>query len=114
MKKMILFLMLTLMLPMLAYADPWLVCDPYPIGEKPDYFIVTFNNVPQPQIAYQEQVMSDGNTYALLMDLAGIPEGNLNFTATAHNIWGPSDPSDPYQAVKKLPGKPLNMDLKKQ
>ena len=115
MKKIILIALCLLFWgPKIASADPWLVCDVYPEGEAPDYFVVTFNGVEKPPIEYQEAVMSDGITHALLMDVANVPEGPLAFTAVACNFWEDcSDSSDPYQRERKLYGKPGNKTLKR-
>ncbi len=94
MKKLIL---LILLIPMIATAAPFLVCDA-PLPEQE----ITYYNV------YKDAVLEgtfDGEV--LHYDLAGITPGAYNWTAEACNVWGCSLTSDPYISPSGA-GQPLN------
>jgi len=82
-----------------AYAEPFLVCD------DPD---------PTEQVTGYE-CFQDGNTLGILpaplnYDLDGITPGQYDFTCVAINIWGASQPSDPYVSPTSTTP-PLNINM---
>jgi len=70
-----------------ALAGPFLVCDP---NENTDTYDVYMDGV---LVKADIQAQADGS---LRWDLAGIVPGQYTWTASACNLWGCSDQSNPY------------------
>ena len=88
---------IVLLLPVLAFANPFLVCDPQ--TNVTNYVITGDINVTVPATD-----LGDG-TVRLQYDLAGITEGTFKLEVKAKNIWGESI-SVPFDFVKALPAAP--------
>lgn len=85
------------LLPAIAFASPFLVCDPMTGVEQTQ---VTLDGEPQGWVPYAEQDFG-GTTYCVLMDLAGLANGSHTATAEADwGVWGASDPSVPFDFSK--------------
>lgn len=109
MKKILAVFIVMALLPSLAAAEPFLVCDPM---TNVDQTRVTVSGSQEPWQDYTEATV-DGVTYCVLMDLAGIPEGSYIATAAARNIWGESSESDPFDFTKTVPTGVVSIDLKR-
>lgn len=106
MKKLLIAIMVIL-LPVLAYASPFIVCDPYPTTvEQPDYFNVTLDGGAVVQST--PQAVTGG--LRLHFDLSGISNGTHNMTVAACNEWGCSS-TVPFGFTKAVPGAPANTRL---
>ena len=85
------FCLMTLLLPVLAFGAPFLVCDPNPGAET---IILEINGVEMPEFAAE----IDGS---LKYDLAGLAEGNFTVRARAEfGVWGWSEYSLPFDFTK--------------
>ena len=111
MKKSLLAILVVLLFAGPALADPWLVCDTYAAGEKPDGFKYTLDSGTEVSVAYSERVFGTENT-AVICDLAGVTTGNHNISVKAWNIWGDSA-SVPFALSKSLPGGPSHYRFRK-
>lgn len=107
MKKLALLALLLFATP--AWAGPFVICDPYPPGAVPTKFQVTYDGVTT-EVPYIEAVF-DGETKAVLKDLAGIPMGAHAVTAKACDIWGCTDDSVPLEFTKELLSVPFGLGL---
>ena len=87
-----------------VFAAPFLVCDPQ---SNTDEYIIIFDGTEE-IVAYNEQ--PEG--YVILKDLVGIAEGSHHIEIKARNMWGESI-AVPFDFTKVLPGKPINIELKK-
>ncbi len=76
----ILSFLVFLMIPVLAWGSPFLVCDPYPATDGVDSFGVTINDADP--IDSPAEMMLDGTTY-LHFDTASLPPGLYSFQVTA-------------------------------
>jgi len=95
--------LMALLLPVLAFGNPFLVCDP-----QTD---VTFYRVAidgQEPIESPAQDLGDG-TVRLYYDLDSIAVGSHIVQVAAHNEWGCSNYSDPFDFTKAIPETPLNL-----
>jgi hypothetical protein len=113
MKKLLAILSI-LLIPAVASADPFLGGDPNLINA--DKSQVEFDGTWEPAVIVagctQKQVgcvWTDANNvqHYLFRDLAGITDGA--HTARARfisNVWGESEPSDPFDFTKSRPAKP--------
>ena len=82
-----------------ANAAPFLVCDDPPAAEQVTGYEVFQNGT------------SLGTVPAPLhFDLQGVVPGAYDFTATAINAWGASQPSDPYVSPASAT-QPLNVNM---
>jgi hypothetical protein len=72
--------------PAIALAGPFLVCDPPDPAEQ-----VTSYTIYKDGEVFAENVPAPMN-----YDLNGLAPGQYTWTATAHNVWGASEPSNPY------------------
>jgi len=91
---------IALFVPALAFASPFLVCDPQ--TNVTHYVISGDINVTVPATD-----LGDG-TVRLQYDLAGITEGTFNLEVKAKNVWGESV-AVPFDFVKALPAVPSNI-----
>jgi len=92
-----LFIGIFLLIPSLAFAEPFLVCDPQ---TNVTHYVITGDiNVTVPATD-----LGDG-TVRLQYDLNGIAEGTVNLELKAKNIWGESV-AVPFDFVKALPAVP--------
>ena len=96
--------LMALLLPVLAFGAPFLICDPNPGAEK---IILEINSVEMPEFAAE----TDGS---LRYDLAGIAEGDFTIRAKAGNIWGWSEYSVPFNFTKSLPQAPMGLRVSGQ
>jgi len=88
---------IALLLPVLAFASPFLVCDPQ---TNVTHYVITGDiNVTVPATD-----LGDG-TVRLQYDLAGITEGTFTIEVKAKNVWGESV-TCPFDFVKALPAVP--------
>jgi len=88
---------IALLLPVLAFASPFLVCDPQ---TNVTHYVITGDiNVTVPATD-----LGDG-TVRLQYDLAGITEGTFTIEVKAKNVWGESV-TVPFDFVKALPAVP--------
>jgi hypothetical protein len=87
MKTLILFMVLILS-PMIAFASPFVISDPYPLdGAQPDGFKGTLNGV---AFDIPADMTTDGLRYFRL-DLAGKWQtGKNTLVVRAYNVWGES------------------------
>ena len=69
-----------------------------PVGAAP--FLVCDDPAPTEQVTsyemFQDGVSLGVTPAPMHFDLQGVTPGAYDFTAIAINVWGPSDPSDPY------------------
>ena len=99
MKKLILTILIVLM-PCLAFANPFLVCDPNPGAET---IILEINGLEMPEFPAE----ADGS---LKYDLAGLAEGNFSVRAKAEfGVWGWSEYSVPFNFTKPSIQAPLGL-----
>lgn len=85
---------IVLLVPVLAFASPFLVCDPQ---TNVTHYVITGDiNVTVPATD-----LGDG-TVRLQYDLNGITEGTFNIQVKAKNVWGESV-IVPFDFVKALP-----------
>jgi hypothetical protein len=111
MKKFLLAVVVVMLLAGPALADPWLVCDPYPTGDKPDGFKYVLDTGTEVSVAYSERLFGTENV-AVVCDLATVTTGNHNIGVKAWNIWGDSA-SVPFAFSKSLPGGPSHYRFRK-
>lgn len=113
MKKLLIAVLLidTLLFSGIALADPWLVCDPYATGDKPDGFKYVLDTGSEVSVAYSERIFGTENC-AVVCDLAGATTGNHNISVKAFNVWGDSA-SVPFAFSKSLPGGPSHYRFRK-
>jgi hypothetical protein len=85
-------------------AEPlYLVCDVPPADQR-----ITQYDIFQDDVFFTNTLAeSDGS---LKWELVGVTPGKYTWTVKAINVWGPSDPSDPYISPA-LAGKPLGVKL---
>jgi hypothetical protein len=84
-------LLLSLLLPVSGICSPFLVCDRAPDDQEVSSYIIYANGV---QVA--TALVSQDPQYGFMYDLQGADTGKITFTATATNIRGTSDQSDPF------------------
>ena len=100
MKKLTLTIgLIIILIGSLAFADPFLVCDDPPAEQQ-----VTGYE------CFQDGVSIGTTPAPLNFDLAGITPGTYNFTCVAFNVWGVSQPSDPYISPP-IVGPPSNLNI---
>lgn len=99
MKKFILLAVLAILLVgVQVFAQPYLVCDPYPsTAPQPTSFVLTFDGGAPIEVAIQTN--TDG-TIQLHYDLISLSAGAHTVVAQAKNLWGVSDPSAPFAFTK--------------
>jgi len=95
------------LLPAFAMANPFLVCDPQ---TDVDEYEVIFDGAPT-YVPYAETDVG-GETVVILMDLAGISNGNHHIEVNARNIWGHSV-NVPFDFNKTVPGAPAGIGLRR-
>lgn len=96
-------LAIILMLPALALAAPFLVCDPSTVdGSEPTAFVVTLNGT-----TYAAPAVATGtNQVYLHLDLSGKVAANNTATVKAQNVWGDSAQSAPFVFKAGAPAAP--------
>jgi len=92
-----LFIGFFLLIPALAFADPFLVCDPQ---TNVTHYVITGDI----DVTVPATDLGDG-TVRLQYDLAGITEGTFNLEVKAKNVWGESV-TVPFDFAKALPAVP--------
>lgn len=99
-----------LLMPLMAQADPWLVCAPYPAtAVQPTEFVVTISGIPAPILSPAVAVTGG---VALKLDLGPLNlSGTKTFTAKARNAWGESVASLPFVSVTGVPTAPSGLGL---
>ena len=103
-KKTAIFIFALLLLPTLAFAAPFLVCDPQPKTDVTHYVITGDINVTIPA-----KDLGDG-TVRLVYDLGNVAEGPYDLQVKAKNEWGESV-AVPFDFVKALPVVPENIRI---
>jgi len=93
------FALMALLLPVLAFGNPFLVCDPQ---EGVTYYDLEINGTMTEGIPAE----ADGS---IKYDLAGITEGDYTVRARCYNLWEVSDWSLPLDFTKAVPGKPTSL-----
>ena len=93
-----LFLGLFLLIPLLAFAEPFLVCDPQ---TNVTHYVITIDSVATEVLAFD----LGNDTVMLRYDLNGISTGTHNTSVKAKNIWGESV-TVPFVFVKAIPAVP--------
>lgn len=83
-------------------AEPFLVCDPAPEGEKVTSYVLTINGAEVETVA------------PMHYDLVGLPAGDYEITARAKNVWEVSEISVPLNFTKAPPSVPAGMELSSQ
>ena len=104
------FVFLLVFFPAVCFAEPFLVCDPMTDATETQ---VTLDGNQGAWVPYLEQQMEDGNTYCVLLDLAGLTNGSHTVTAKARNFWGESAPSNPFVFGKQDAPVPGGFGLKR-
>ena len=113
MKKCLLIVSLVLF-PVLAFASPFLVCDPYLTGEiQPTHFSVIVDG--QPEVLSPSEVLGDGSV-RLHYDLVGVTQGSHQVEVRAviiDPVWGRTDSaSSPFDFTRPgFPGAVPNLKL---
>lgn len=91
---------MALLLPVLAFGGPFLVCDPNPGAQK---IILEINGLEMPEFPAE----IDGS---LKYDLAGLAEGAFTVRAKAgFGVWGWSEYSVPFNFTKPSIQAPLGL-----
>lgn len=87
--------LLLAMLPFVANAAPFLICDPYPsTGAQPSEFVVTISGITTPIVTPAVDVAGGK---AMRLDLGPLNlSGAKTVTAKARNAWGESAASSPF------------------
>jgi len=93
------FCLMALLLPALAFGNPFLVCDPQAGVTE---YVVETNGAESAAFTAEP----DGS---MKYDLAGLPQGSYTVRAKAGNIWGWSGYSDPFDFNKAVPGTPTGL-----
>ena len=94
------FVFIALLLPVLAFGAPFLVCDPNPGAEK---IILEINSIDMPEFPAE----ADGS---LKYDLAGLAEGDFTIRAKAEfGVWGWSEYSVPFSFTKPSIQAPMGL-----
>ena len=99
MKRLIPIVLSFLLMSSVAFASPFIVCDPYPVGvSQPDQFILTIDA--GSPITSPAETLADG-TKRLKYDLAGISTGTHSVTVKARiDLWGLESTSVPFSLEK--------------
>jgi hypothetical protein len=92
-----------LLLPSLAFADPYLVCNPQ---TNVTHYVIIIDGSTSEVLAYD---LGDG-TVMLKYDLAGVSTGAHNVEVEAKNVWGVSSPV-PFAFTKAVAGVPANIRI---
>lgn len=113
MKKMILAMTLCCLaligLASVASANPFLVCNPPPASAEVDNYQIELNGT------VVADVLPDASgQYGFKFDLSGLADGSFTAKARAHNVWGWSNFSDPFDFTKSVPGAPAGIRLETQ
>ena len=106
--KMAIFYLLLIGFVSTSFASPFLVCDPYDPVHEVDLFQVELNG----QIVADVQPDGTGQ-YGFKYDLSGLADGSYTARARAHNLWGWSDFSLPFDFVKSVPPAPAVIRIEK-
>ncbi len=107
MKKMFLVLLISAMLAGTAFAGPYLVCAPYPVGDpQPSEFVLLLDGREIVEPAYKNP---DGSVQ-LFYDLAQVNSGPHSLTVAARNEWGDSA-AVPFPFTKSLPAVPAGISI---
>ena len=110
MMKRLLLILLFVLLPITAYASPFLICDWYPSTvTQPSYFNVIMDG----GSPVQSTPESGASGVRLHYDLASLSSGTHNATVAACNEWGCSS-TVPFGFTKAAPGVPANIRLLSQ
>jgi len=109
MLAMILFCFLLIGLASVVSANPFLVCDPPPASEEVDNYQVELNGT-----VVADVPPDASGQYGFKFDLSGLADGSFTAKARAHNVWGWSNFSDPFDFTKSVPGAPANIRLETQ
>jgi hypothetical protein len=111
MKKTILAILMAL--PICASAAPFLVCDPFPLGEdktQPVEFVVTISGITTPIVS--TAITDSSNRKMLKLDLGPLNlTGTKTVTAKARNSWGSSGDSLPLTFTAGAPTAPSGITL---
>ena len=99
MKKLLFLTLMALLVPVLAFANPFLVCDPQ--DGVTMYDMETNGTVTEDFTAEP-----DGSAK---IDLAGLADGEYTVRLRAKNEWGVSNWSDPLAFTKAVPMAPMGL-----
>ena len=109
-KKTFLIVSVLVLLPIFAWASPWLVCDPQTNVDNYVLYQVAGNTCTPGDIAGKTPIETP---YPLHYDLQGLAQGAFHFCIAAENIWGQSN-LVPFGSTKAAPGDPANTRLSNQ
>ena len=99
MKRIILIILSIFLISSIAFASPFLICDPYPVGaSQPDQFVLVIDaGSPITSLA---ETLVDG-AKRLKYDLAGISTGSHSVTVKARiDLWGLESTAVPFSFTK--------------
>ena len=99
---------LCVIFPWIAFATPYIVCDPYPNNDnKPTEFLLQIDS--GSWVSSAPQVLGDG-TVRLHYDIGSVTNGSHTVNIKAKNIWGESA-AVPFSFAKGVPGGATNIKL---
>jgi len=108
MKRKISLAVILILFPIMAFAEPFLVCDPPEAGQDVGYYLVSGLSIVQPD----EKIPVDGTgEFGFKVDLSPLPFGNYTITAMACNDWGCSEASVPFEFTKIVPSTPSKLSI---
>ena len=109
MKRVVLILAMVL-IPVMANAFPFLVCDPQTNVDNYVIYNVSGTTCAPADISGKTPV---DTPYPLHYDLGGLPQGAFHMCIAAENSWGQSN-LVPFGDSKAFPGAPVNLRLSNQ
>lgn len=99
----------------MAYAAPFLICDPYPASQpQPTEFTVTFTSPGSstPPVTVTSPPVAVAGGAALKLDLAPLNlKGVQTVTAKARGAWGESGASAPLSFATGIVAVPMNLSI---
>jgi len=108
-----LIIILLILLPLVGFASPFLVCNSYPTAVvQPDTFEVYIDSNPA---VISIAVTNPDNSKQLKHDLAGtgLMDGSHTVKLKACNVWGCSDYSLPFTFTKSVANPPVSIGIQK-
>lgn len=100
--------LVAVVLPGMAQASPFLLCDPYPASAGVDNFSVVIDG--KPAVASTPLALADGSEKCH-HDLAGLSNGQHTATVKACNQWGCSASSAPFVFSVGVPSVPTGLGI---
>ena len=101
MKKLLFLTLMALLVPVLAFANPFLVCDPQD-------GITMYDMETNGTVTEDFTAEPDGSAK---VDLAGLADGEYTVRLRAKNEWGVSNWSDPLAFTKAVPTVPTGLHV---